>query len=159
MNISWLFQCCSPQIDGGGGWGVFNSLFGWQNSATVGSVVSYNLYWLAVILGFLAMQYKDKKGHWPLMKTKTPARPFHESGSDNGVQGCLTDEKDPRATSTTEVRSTDSWMLYQVTSIWWRCRLRRKAWYRRQRMKLYKQLLCHIHIRWPNRNEKQPILA
>ena len=30
----WHVNCCNPELNGGGGWGVFNSLFGWQNSAT-----------------------------------------------------------------------------------------------------------------------------
>jgi high-affinity iron transporter len=68
-------QCCSPNINGGGGWGVFNSLFGWQNSATIGSVLAYCFYWLAVIVAFLAMMYNEKKGHWPLMKAKTASEP------------------------------------------------------------------------------------
>jgi high-affinity iron transporter len=66
----WHVNCCNPELNGGGGWGVFNSLFGWTNSATYGSVIAYNLYWLAVIIAFMAMRYNEKKGHWPLMKPK-----------------------------------------------------------------------------------------
>lgn len=64
-------QCCSPTTNGGSGWGVFNAILGWTNSATYGSVISYNLYWLAVMLGFFAMRYQEVKGHWPLMKPKS----------------------------------------------------------------------------------------
>lgn len=60
----------NPELNGGGGWGIFNAILGWQNSATYGSVISYNLYWIAVISGFLAMRYKEVKGYWPLMKAK-----------------------------------------------------------------------------------------
>jgi high-affinity iron transporter len=60
----------NPELNGGGGWGIFNAILGWQNSATYGSVISYNLYWVAVISGFLAMRYKEVGGHWPLMKAK-----------------------------------------------------------------------------------------
>lgn len=63
----------NPELNGGGGWGIFNAILGWQNSATYGSVISYNLYWIAVIAGFLAMRYKEIKGHWPLMKAKKQA--------------------------------------------------------------------------------------
>lgn len=55
-------QCCSPLENGAGGWGIFNSLFGWQNSATYGSVISYNLYWVVVIAGFLILGWKESKG-------------------------------------------------------------------------------------------------
>lgn len=64
-------QCCSPQFNGGGGWGIFNALFGWTNSATYGTVLSYNLYWIAVSVGFLALMYYEKKGHWPLQSPKS----------------------------------------------------------------------------------------
>lgn len=57
-------------MNGGGGWGVFNAILGWQNSATYGSVLSYNVYWIVVILAFFAMRFKEVKGHWPLMKAK-----------------------------------------------------------------------------------------
>jgi high-affinity iron transporter len=63
-------QFGNPELNGGGGWGIFNAILGWQNSATYGSVISYNLYWIAVISGFLAMRYKEVKGHWPLIKAK-----------------------------------------------------------------------------------------
>ncbi|KAH8731691.1 plasma membrane iron permease [Phaeosphaeriaceae sp. PMI808] len=57
----WHVNCCSPGEKGDGGWGIFNSLFGWQNSATYGSVISYNLYWVVVIAGFLYMGLKENK--------------------------------------------------------------------------------------------------
>lgn len=74
-------QCCNPDLNGGGFWGIFNAVLGWQNSATIGSVISYNLYWLAVTMGFLVMIYKDK-GHWPFIKTK-------EQPEDDDVQPLL----------------------------------------------------------------------
>ncbi|KAF2010009.1 plasma membrane iron permease-like protein, partial [Aaosphaeria arxii CBS 175.79] len=64
----WHVNCCSPASYGEGGWGVFNSLFGWENSATYGSVISYNLYWLVVIIYFFCQGFKERKGHWPLQK-------------------------------------------------------------------------------------------
>ncbi|KAF2461833.1 plasma membrane iron permease [Lineolata rhizophorae] len=66
----WHVNCCSPALNGGGGWGVFNSLFGWTNSATYGTVISYNLYWIVVIVSFVSMRYYEQTGHWPLMKGK-----------------------------------------------------------------------------------------
>ncbi|KAF2740804.1 plasma membrane iron permease [Polyplosphaeria fusca] len=70
----WHVNCCSPLENGDGGWGVFNSLFGWQNSATYGSVISYNLYWLVVIIGFLLAAYQERTGHWPLQRPKASAQ-------------------------------------------------------------------------------------
>ncbi|KAJ1323450.1 High-affinity iron permease CaFTR2 [Microdochium nivale] len=69
----WHVNCCSPYIAGGGGWGVFNGLLGWQNSATYSSVLAYNVYWWVVIAGFVALRHRETKGHWPLMRKRTKA--------------------------------------------------------------------------------------
>lgn len=66
----WHVNCCNPSLNGGGGWGIFNAILGWQNSATYGSVIGYNLYWLAVITGFVALRWREKRGSWPFLKKK-----------------------------------------------------------------------------------------
>ncbi|KAF5664428.1 high-affinity iron transporter [Fusarium heterosporum] len=57
-------------LNGGGGWAILNAVVGWNNSATYGSVLAYNLYWVFVIAQFSAMAYKEDHGHWPLTKAK-----------------------------------------------------------------------------------------
>lgn len=76
-------KSANPEINGGGGWGVFNSILGWQNSATYGSVISYNVYWIAVIAAFFAMRHREVKGHWPLMKAKKAFEVDKEESSMN----------------------------------------------------------------------------
>ncbi|EKJ79258.1 hypothetical protein SNK03_002463 [Fusarium graminearum] len=66
----WHVNCCNPQLNGGGGWAILNAVVGWNNSATYGSVLAYNLYWVFVIAQFTAMAYKEDHGHWPLVKAK-----------------------------------------------------------------------------------------
>lgn len=84
-------QCCSPTINGGGGWGIFNAIFGWQNSATYGSVISYNLYWVCVIAAFLAMRYNEQRGHWPFLKRKPEkASDAASTRSEDCTQGRVT---------------------------------------------------------------------
>jgi len=68
VALIYIIQCCNAEMNGGGGWGVFNAILGWENSATYGSVISYNLYWIFIIVLFLSMHYNEKHGHWPLMK-------------------------------------------------------------------------------------------
>lgn len=65
----WHVNCCNPETDNG--WDVFNALLGWQNSATYGSVISYNIYWLALIVILALMLYQEKTGHLPFTKTLT----------------------------------------------------------------------------------------
>ena len=81
--LSDLPKCCSPKLGGGGGWGIFNALLGWTNSATYGTVISYNLYWLCVIIAFLAMRYNEKVGHWPFIAAKS--KPAATESSTDGA--------------------------------------------------------------------------
>lgn len=63
-------QCCAPEVPGSQAWGILNAIFGWTNSATYGSVISYNVYWIAVMIGFVVMRFQESTGRWPLMKAK-----------------------------------------------------------------------------------------
>ncbi|KAI9162802.1 iron permease ftr1 family protein [Paramyrothecium foliicola] len=66
----WHVNCCSPQLNGGGAWGILNAIFGWTNSATYGSVISYNIYWVVVISGFLTLRFHEKNGRYPWARAK-----------------------------------------------------------------------------------------
>ncbi|KAI3332768.1 iron permease FTR1/Fip1/EfeU [Ustulina deusta] len=83
----WHVNCCNPELNGGGGWGIFNAILGWTNSATYGSVIAYNLYWVAIVIALGVMRYREVKGHWPLFQTKKssavagPAELSEEEGS------------------------------------------------------------------------------
>jgi high-affinity iron transporter len=85
-------QGANPELNGGGGWGIFNAIFGWQNSATYGSVISYNVYWIAVISAFLAMRYREVKGHWPLTKAKQGCKGDEENPNPPGLAGSETSD-------------------------------------------------------------------
>ena len=60
----WHVNCCNAETDNG--WDVFNALLGWENTGTYGSVISYNIYWLALILAISCMLYEERVGHLPL---------------------------------------------------------------------------------------------
>ncbi|KAK7977806.1 high-affinity iron permease [Apiospora saccharicola] len=78
----WHVDCCSPEFNGGGGWSVFNAILGWTNSATYGSVISYNVYWIFVMAMFVALRFKETKGHWPLMKANKGSTGSFDQASD-----------------------------------------------------------------------------
>lgn len=61
----WHVNCCNPQTDGP--WMIFNALLGWQNSATYGSVIAYNLYWAVIIATIFSMRYNELHGHLPFL--------------------------------------------------------------------------------------------
>ncbi|KEF54213.1 high-affinity iron transporter [Exophiala aquamarina CBS 119918] len=62
----WHVDCCNPETDNG--WDVFNALLGWQNTATYGSVISYNVYWMFITFAIACMLYEERTGHLPLKK-------------------------------------------------------------------------------------------
>ncbi|KAG9233420.1 iron permease FTR1 family protein [Amylocarpus encephaloides] len=95
----WHVNYGNPELNGGGGWGIFNAIFGWTNSATYGSVISYNVYWIAVIIGFILMRYNEQKGHLPLMKAKKQDAPVMSDSSADG-SGILEAKKNTKPTTT-----------------------------------------------------------
>ncbi|KIJ14568.1 hypothetical protein PAXINDRAFT_169718 [Paxillus involutus ATCC 200175] len=52
----WHLNCCSSSS---GSWSLFNAVLGWQNSATLGSVLSYVFYWLAAIVVLVYLKFKE----------------------------------------------------------------------------------------------------
>jgi len=78
-------QYGNPELNGGGGWGIFNAILGWQNSATYGSVIGYNMYWLAVIVGFVILRFQETKGHLPFIKGSKPA--VNQAAHEEAVLG------------------------------------------------------------------------
>lgn len=74
----WHVNFGNPELNGGGGWGIFNAILGWTNSATYGSVISYNLYWLVVMTGFFLARYKEVKGYFPGTKSWSENRALEQ---------------------------------------------------------------------------------
>jgi high-affinity iron transporter len=62
----WHVNCCNPELDNG--WDVFNAILGWENTATYGSVISYNLYWIFIILVIACLLYEERTGSLPFRK-------------------------------------------------------------------------------------------
>ncbi|KAF8156787.1 Ftr1 protein [Crassisporium funariophilum] len=56
----WHINCCNPdsKLDGQG-WSIFNAIFGWTNNATIGTILSYVFYWLAVIVVLIYMKHTE----------------------------------------------------------------------------------------------------
>jgi len=59
----WHVNCCNAEIDNG--WDIFNAILGWQNSATYGSVIGYNLYWVMIMVSVACIMYYERTGAFP----------------------------------------------------------------------------------------------
>jgi high-affinity iron transporter len=68
VNSVWHVNCCNGEIDGG--WMLLTAIFGWTNSATYFSVISYNLYWISVICVIKGLQFQEIHGYFPLVPLK-----------------------------------------------------------------------------------------
>ncbi|KAH9478003.1 High affinity iron permease ftrA [Psilocybe cubensis] len=68
----WHLDCCNPDSKfDGEGWTIFGAIFGWTNNATLGTVLSYVFYWLAVIVALIYIKFKE--GRTTLMGQESAA--------------------------------------------------------------------------------------
>ncbi|KAJ2961501.1 hypothetical protein NQZ79_g3314 [Umbelopsis isabellina] len=59
----WHVSWGDPELNTNtnGGWQIFNAILGWNNTATIGSITSYCLYWVAVSLALVYLHFKEKR--------------------------------------------------------------------------------------------------
>lgn len=62
-NSVWHVNCCNGEIDGL--WMLFTAIFGWTNSATYGSVISYVAYWAVVVFAVKNLKFEEERGYFP----------------------------------------------------------------------------------------------
>ncbi|KAK0235438.1 iron permease FTR1 [Armillaria nabsnona] len=56
----WHLDCCNPNDNlHGQGWTVFNAIFGWSNNGSLGTILSYVFYWIAVIVSLVYLKWKE----------------------------------------------------------------------------------------------------
>ncbi|KAF9530010.1 Ftr1 protein [Crepidotus variabilis] len=73
----WHLDCCSPESKTGNqGWTIFGAIFGWTNNATLGSVLAYVFYWIAVIAVLIFLKHKE--GRTSLLGRKSVAVQRHQ---------------------------------------------------------------------------------
>ncbi|KAJ5787391.1 Iron permease FTR1 [Penicillium paradoxum] len=64
LQTVWHVNCCNAELDHG--WDVFQSILGWQNTGTYGSVIGYNVYWIFIMACIAWMLYEERTGRAPL---------------------------------------------------------------------------------------------
>ncbi|KAG8744475.1 high-affinity iron permease [Ceratobasidium sp. 428] len=56
----WHLDCCNPENKfDAKGWAVFNAILGWSNNGSIGTVLSYILYWLVAIIALVRMKHRE----------------------------------------------------------------------------------------------------
>ncbi|RAO69070.1 uncharacterized protein BHQ10_005082 [Talaromyces amestolkiae] len=60
LETVWHVNCCNAETDNG--WDVFNSILGWENTGTYGSVIAYNVYWIFIMLTVGYMLWEERSG-------------------------------------------------------------------------------------------------
>ncbi|KAF9448581.1 iron permease FTR1 [Macrolepiota fuliginosa MF-IS2] len=57
----WHLDCCGTQAanGGGGGWSIFAAIFGWSNNGSLGTILSYVFYWIAVMGALIFLKFKE----------------------------------------------------------------------------------------------------
>lgn len=71
----WHVNCCNGELqDDGALWMIFTAVFGWTNSATYGSVISYMGYWVMISGLFTSLLYEEKYGYLPVVPVRFQLR-------------------------------------------------------------------------------------
>lgn len=82
----WHLDCCNPENNfDSDGWTMFNAIFGWTNSATIGTVLGYVFYWLAAMVVLVFMKYKEVRRAVSLLCCVVPRLTWARLGTDEGV--------------------------------------------------------------------------
>ncbi|KAI8923656.1 iron permease FTR1 family-domain-containing protein [Entophlyctis helioformis] len=55
----WHLDCCSPENKAEGGWGIFSSLLGWRNNATISTISMYIVFWVLIASTLAAVRYSS----------------------------------------------------------------------------------------------------
>jgi high-affinity iron transporter len=42
-----------------GGWQIFNAIFGWNNNASIGTILGYCLYWIAIMVSLIYIKWSE----------------------------------------------------------------------------------------------------
>ncbi|KAJ1956661.1 high-affinity iron permease [Linderina pennispora] len=84
QNI-WFLDYGNPELTtNSGGWKIFNAILGWNNVASYGTIISYCLYWAALIAYLLYLGITEKKADrtMNLAANEKSSREISEDASD-----------------------------------------------------------------------------
>lgn len=56
----WHLDCCASESTGNDqGWTIFTAIFGWSNNGSLGTILSYVFYWIAVIAALIYLKFSE----------------------------------------------------------------------------------------------------
>ena len=55
-HMLWKLNCCHYKTHGG--WKILNAIVGWREEATVGTLTSYIMYWVFILVAYIALRMK-----------------------------------------------------------------------------------------------------
>ncbi|KAK9717746.1 high-affinity iron permease [Basidiobolus ranarum] len=57
----WYLTCCNPEDPNQGGWQIFNAILGWNNVASIGTILGYVFYWLGITLYLVYLKMRNHR--------------------------------------------------------------------------------------------------
>jgi len=59
----WHVSWGDPELNtnSNGGWEIFNAILGWNNTATIGTIVTYCGYWVVIAAALVYLRFKEKR--------------------------------------------------------------------------------------------------
>ncbi|KAF8804681.1 iron permease FTR1 [Phlegmacium glaucopus] len=100
----WHLNCCNPDNSADGqGWTIFTAIFGWTNSATLGTVLSYVFYWLAVMAVLVYTKFKEGRTKLFGRESAAGTRMRKRQEEKDLTSGGVTPEKDAASEKTDNI--------------------------------------------------------
>ncbi|GFZ45102.1 Plasma membrane iron permease [Saitozyma sp. JCM 24511] len=95
-----------------GGWQLFNAIFGWNNTATLGSVLIYIFYWLAVAAALVYLKWKEGRAscfgrHSKVGKDRALRKQARPEGEGEGGEGSVASGAPLESPLDKKISSTD----------------------------------------------------
>jgi high-affinity iron transporter len=66
----WHLTYGNPELKDNSGWSIFNAILGWDNNATLGTILSYVFYWIAVIATLVFLKWKEGRSSFLGFRSK-----------------------------------------------------------------------------------------
>lgn len=90
----WHLNCCNPENKSDAdGWSMFSAIFGWTNSATLGSILAYVFYWLAAIACLIYLKFTEGRTKLLGRESAAGARRRQRSAVNRGDSEAASHEK------------------------------------------------------------------
>ncbi|KAG0364546.1 iron permease FTR1 family-domain-containing protein [Gamsiella multidivaricata] len=107
INV-WALSCCDPNNTSAGFAQLMNALFGWSNIASIGTIVCYIVYWLAVTIALIHMKLRRRRAAVRTALNEVPEDTMLEDRKDTHLINEITPESESSGSGSASLKEQNS---------------------------------------------------